>query len=85
MAWSLSGRRFAPRLVWTLLALAGIALFVSLGRWQLDRAEQKRALFEGFSAGDAPALELRSTPSNAIVASAPADVSIHSTSSCSTT
>ena len=58
MAWSLSGRRFAPRLVWTLLALAGIALFVSLGCWQLDRAEQKRALFEGFSAGDAPALEL---------------------------
>jgi len=41
-----------------LLALAGIALFVSLGRWQLDRAEQKRVLFEGFAAGDAVALGL---------------------------
>lgn len=46
-----TGRRFAPRLHWTLLALAGIALFASLGRWQLDRAEQKRVLFEGFTAG----------------------------------
>ncbi len=58
VAGSLAGRRFAPRPGWTLLALAGIALFVSLGRWQLDRAEQKRELFAGFAAGDAAALEL---------------------------
>ena len=55
----LSGRRFEPRPVWTLLALAGFGLFVSLGRWQLDRADDKRALFAGFEAGDAPALWIR--------------------------
>jgi len=58
VAWSFSGRRFAPRLGWTLLALAGIAVFVSLGRWQLDRGEQKSVLFAGFAAGDAPAVDL---------------------------
>jgi len=53
-----AGRRFAPRIHWTLLALAGIALFVSLGRWQLGRAEEKRVLFAGFAAGDVEAVEL---------------------------
>jgi surfeit locus 1 family protein len=52
------GRRFAPRIHWTLLALAGIALFVSLGRWQLGRAEEKRMLFESFAAGDVAAVAL---------------------------
>ena len=40
---------FAPRLVTTAAALAAFALLVGLGRWQLDRAEEKRArqaLFE---------------------------------------
>jgi len=55
-----AGRRFAPRIHWTLLALAGIALFVSLGRWQLGRAEEKRILFEGFAAGDVAAVDLPS-------------------------
>jgi surfeit locus 1 family protein len=44
-------RRFAPRLWSTLLTLALLALFVSLGRWQLARAEQKRMLFAEFAAG----------------------------------
>ena len=44
-------RRFAPRLWSTLLTLALLALFVSLGRWQLERADQKRMLFAEFAAG----------------------------------
>ena len=34
---------FAPRLVTTLAAAAMLALLVSLGRWQLNRAEEKQA------------------------------------------
>jgi len=55
---SLAHRRFAPALHWTLLAALGVALFVSLGRWQLHRAEEKRALFAGFAAGSAAAVML---------------------------
>ena len=58
MPLALSGRRFAPAVHWTLLALAGIALFMALGRWQLQRAEEKRALFEGFAAGNVEAVDL---------------------------
>lgn len=36
--------RFRPTLIPTLAALVLLPLFVSLGFWQLDRAEQKRAL-----------------------------------------
>lgn len=52
------GRRFAPILHWTLLAVIGIALFSSLGRWQLNRAEEKRILFEGFETGSVATVEL---------------------------
>jgi surfeit locus 1 family protein len=55
---SLARRRFAPALRWTLLAALGVALFVSLGRWQLHRAEEKRALFAGFAAGSGAAVML---------------------------
>lgn len=48
---SRASRRFAPTLGYSLLALAGLALFVSLGRWQLDRAGEKRALIEAFQRG----------------------------------
>ena len=58
MASPFHGRRFAPRIPWTLLALAGIALFASLGQWQLGRAEQKRALFRDFAAGNVGAVDL---------------------------
>lgn len=58
MLSSLTHRRFAPALHWTLLAALGVALFVSLGRWQLHRAEEKRALFAGFAAGSAAAVML---------------------------
>jgi surfeit locus 1 family protein len=46
-------RQFSPTLPGTLLTLAGAALFVSLGFWQLSRAEQKRALLAQASAGEA--------------------------------
>ena len=45
-------RPFSPTILSTLLTLAGVALFVSLGFWQLDRAEQKRALLAQASAGE---------------------------------
>ena len=40
----MSTRRFQPTLWGTAAAIAGIALMVSLGLWQLDRARQKEAL-----------------------------------------
>lgn len=40
---------FEPRLFTTLLAIVLIALLVSLGRWQLRRADEKRALFNSFA------------------------------------
>jgi surfeit locus 1 family protein len=48
---TLGNRTFAPRLFTTLLAIALVAVLVSLGRWQLQRAEEKRALFDAFAAG----------------------------------
>ena len=47
----LGSRIFAPRVVTTLLTVALIALLVSLGRWQLRRADEKRALYDSFAAG----------------------------------
>lgn len=54
----LADRRFAPSVFATVLLLAGVAAFVLLGRWQLDRAEEKRALIEQYSAGDRTTLDL---------------------------
>jgi surfeit locus 1 family protein len=54
----LSSRRFAPRLGYSLLALAGLAFFLSLGCWQLDRAEEKRSLVAAFEQGGARLQEL---------------------------
>jgi surfeit locus 1 family protein len=55
-------RTFEPRLFTTLLAIALIAMLVSLGRWQLQRATEKRALFESFAAagGAAQPIDLQS-------------------------
>jgi surfeit locus 1 family protein len=44
-------RSFAPRPLPTLLTIVLIALLISLGRWQLRRAEEKRLLFDAFAAG----------------------------------
>jgi surfeit locus 1 family protein len=55
-------RTFEPRLFTTLLAIGLIAMLVSLGRWQLHRAAEKRALFDSFAAASAAAqpIDLRS-------------------------
>ncbi len=51
MSIILGSRIFAPRIFPTLLTLVLMALLISLGRWQLRRAEEKRALFDSFAAG----------------------------------
>jgi surfeit locus 1 family protein len=48
----LGSRVFEPRAFTTLLALALIVALVSLGRWQLHRAEEKRALYALFDSGN---------------------------------
>jgi surfeit locus 1 family protein len=44
-------RTFTPRPLTTGVTLVLIALLVSLGRWQLERAQQKRALYDAFDKG----------------------------------
>ena len=51
MSIRIGSRIFAPRVFTTLLTLVLIALLISLGRWQLRRADEKRQLFESFAAG----------------------------------
>ena len=41
--------RFAPRPITTAAATGAVLLFVALGNWQLDRAGEKRALYDEFS------------------------------------
>jgi surfeit locus 1 family protein len=60
-------RHFSPTVPGTLLTLAGVTLFVSLGFWQLDRGAQKRELLGQASAGEASTIpagddELNSLP-----------------------
>lgn len=47
----IGSRQFAPSLFGTVLMLALLGVLLSLGRWQLHRADEKRALFEAFAAG----------------------------------
>ena len=51
MSIKIGSRMFSPRLFTTLLTLALMVLLVSLGRWQLRRADEKQALFDSFAAG----------------------------------
>lgn len=51
MSIKIGSRIFAPRLFTTLLTVVVAALLIALGRWQLHRADEKRALFEAFAAG----------------------------------
>src|ERR1700760_3278690 len=48
---TVGSRRFAPRPFTTLLTIVLIAMLVSLGFWQLQRAAQKRVLYDEFAAG----------------------------------
>ena len=47
----LGSRIFAPTVFTTLLTIVLIALLISLGSWQLRRADEKRVLFDSFAAG----------------------------------
>lgn len=60
MALTLEFGRFRWSASWlmTLLTLAAVALFVSLGRWQWQRAEHKRLLAGEFAAGVQSVAEL---------------------------
>ena len=51
MPIKIGSRTFAPRTFTTLLTIVLIALLISLGRWQLRRADEKRVLFDSFAAG----------------------------------
>jgi surfeit locus 1 family protein len=51
MTLRIGSRVFAPRAASVALAGLGLALFVSLGYWQLGRAREKQALFDSFMAG----------------------------------
>ncbi len=51
MPIKIGSRIFAPRFSTTLLTVALIAMLISLGRWQLRRADEKRVLFDSFAAG----------------------------------
>lgn len=53
MSFTLKNRRFAPSLFAIVLTLAGVALFLRLGYWQLDRAADKQALLDQAAAGQA--------------------------------
>ena len=51
MSVRIGKRSFAPP-AWTVgLTALGLAIFVSLGYWQLGRAQEKRALLEAFTSG----------------------------------
>jgi surfeit locus 1 family protein len=59
----LGTRTFAPRPFTTLLTIVLIVMLIALGRWQLSRADHKRALFDAFAAGaDATLLIDQHTP-----------------------
>ncbi|HEY2686235.1 MAG TPA: SURF1 family protein [Steroidobacteraceae bacterium] len=51
MSLTIGSRTFAPRLLMTLLTLVVFSGLISLGRWQLHRAAEKRVLYQQFSDG----------------------------------
>jgi surfeit locus 1 family protein len=56
-------RTWRPSLLGVALTAIGMALFIRLGFWQLDRAEQKQALLDQQAAGQQQLIDI--TPSNA--------------------
>jgi surfeit locus 1 family protein len=59
-------RRFAPSIFATTLLILGVAAFVRLGIWQLDRAEEKQGLSERYEAGRQTTLDLRAATAAAV-------------------
>lgn len=57
MSFTLKHRRFAPSPFAIVLTLAGVALFLRLGFWQLDRADEKQALLDQAAAGEQSTVE----------------------------
>lgn len=55
---NLGPRTWRAHWAFVLLALAGCALFASLGRWQWERGEHRSAQWRSFAATDAPAREV---------------------------
>jgi surfeit locus 1 family protein len=51
MSLRIANREFAPRLWTVLLTAAGMAIFLSLGSWQLERAREKQAMVDAFRQG----------------------------------
>ena len=70
MTSSISNWRFRPGRLPTLAVVVLCPLLGSLGIWQLDRAEEKRQLVEGFEAG-APALVVSGTVVGEAIAELP--------------
>jgi len=66
LALVIAHRTFAPRLWSTVGALALIATFIALGRWQLARADYKRQLFAEFAAGSDATLSLAAADSKSL-------------------
>ena len=63
MSIKVGSRIFSPTVFTTLLTIVLIAFLISLGRWQLRRAEEKRVLFDSFAAGADATLSVElSTP-----------------------
>jgi surfeit locus 1 family protein len=60
---SRAGRTWRPSVFGVLLTLAGMALFIRLGFWQLDRAEQKDALLAQYAEGQQTQVDI--VPQNA--------------------
>ena len=58
MSLRIGSREFAPRAWAVLLTAAGVALFVSLGSWQVGRAHEKQALVESFQRGAHTSVDL---------------------------
>lgn len=70
--------RFAPKWYFVLGTLCLVALFISLGFWQLSRAEEKRALQTSFEArAHLPALTLQETTTRQDVRYYPVKVTGH--------
>ncbi|MDB6082454.1 MAG: hypothetical protein JWN43_335 [Gammaproteobacteria bacterium] len=63
MPLKVGSRIFAPRPFTTVLTILVLVMLVSLGRWQLRRADEKRTLYDAFDKGsDATRVVDRQTP-----------------------
>jgi cytochrome oxidase assembly protein ShyY1 len=59
MSLRIANREFVPRLWAVLLTAAALAVFVTLGWWQVGRAREKRAMMESFQRGTQSSVELK--------------------------